>query len=127
MKQVLMSIKPQYVKQIIDGTKTIEYRKTRFHQNVDSIIIYASSPIKKVIGEVELLDTLVDSPSKIWDQTYLHGGCTKDEFDAYYKGKDKAIAYVLGNVTLYDNPKTLVDYGIYYYPQSYVYLRELES
>ena len=40
----------------------------------------------------------------------------------YFENKDTAFAYELGNVILYDIPKTLNDIGINYYPQSYVYL-----
>ncbi len=124
MSQVLMSIKPQYVQQIIDGTKTVEYRKVRFQRNdIDSIVIYVTAPVKKVIGEVELLNILEDNLDNIWKLTYLQGGCTKEEFDDYFSGKDIAIAYVLGKVSLYDHSKTLSDYSIHYYPQSYVYLR----
>lgn len=32
MCKVLMSIKPKYAMQILDGTKTFEYRKTRFRK-----------------------------------------------------------------------------------------------
>ena len=40
--------------QILNGTKTFEYRKNRFRrQNIDSIVIYATSPVMKVIGEVQ--------------------------------------------------------------------------
>lgn len=124
MSQVLMAIKPQYVKQIVSGEKTVEYRKTRIQRNdVDCIVIYASSPVKKVIGEVELLDILEDTVDHIWDKTSQQGGCSKEAFYDYYKDKNKAVAYVLGQVTIYDEPKTLSDYHINYYPQSYVYLR----
>jgi predicted transcriptional regulator len=37
-------------------------------------------------------------------------------------GKDKAIAYKLKDVVVYDTPKDLSDYGISQAPQSFVYL-----
>ena len=41
---------------------------------------------------------------------------------SYYAGKDKAIAYKLKDVIVYDTPKELSDYGISQAPQSFVYL-----
>ena len=41
MCKVLMPIKPEYAMQILNGTKTFEYRKIKFkRKNVDSIVIY---------------------------------------------------------------------------------------
>ena len=40
----------------------------------------------------------------------------------YFEGKNKAVAYVLGKVMKYNQEKSLKDYNINYYPQSYVYL-----
>ena len=69
MCKVLMSIKPKYAMQILNGTKTFEYRKNRFRrQNIDSIVIYATSPVMKVIGEVQLVGVLEDEPEIIWEK-----------------------------------------------------------
>lgn len=61
MCKVLMSIKLKYATQILNGAKTVEYRKNRFRrQNVEAIVIYAISPIMKIIGEVKLVGMLED-------------------------------------------------------------------
>lgn len=123
MCKVLMPIKPEYATQILSGKKTFEYRKIKFKRNnVDTIVIYVTSPIMKVLGEVELLDTLEDSPVNIWKKTSHSGGINKTAFDLYFEGKNKAIAYVLGNVKKYNEEKTLTDFNINYFPQSFVYL-----
>lgn len=123
MCKVLMPIRPKYAMQILNGTKTIEYRKNRFRkQDVETIVIYVTSPIMKILGEVKLVDILEDSPINIWNETYNNGGIEKKNYDNYFEGKSKAIAYVLGEVKTYEQEKTLKDYGINYYPQSYVYL-----
>lgn len=123
MCKVLMAIKPKYAMQIFSGEKTFEYRKNRFKRsNVDSIIIYVTAPVMRVLGEVELIDILEDSPMNIWNKTWSKGGIEKKKFDHYYEDKSKAYAYVLGNAEQYEEEKTLSDYGIDYYPQSYVYL-----
>ena len=106
MCKVLMPIKPEYAKQILNGTKTYEYRKNEFKRsNVDTIVIYVTSPIMKVLGEVELLDIWIDSPINIWMETSKKGGINKKSFDLYFKGKNKAVAYVLGKVRRYNEEK----------------------
>lgn len=46
----------------------------------------------------------------------------KPRYFSYYAGKDKAIAYKLKDVVIYEKPKALSDYGIRQAPQSFVYL-----
>lgn len=123
MCRVLMPIKPEYAIQILEGSKTFEYRKKKFKRtNVDVIVIYVTSPVMKVLGEVELIDTLEDSPMNIWKETSQSGGINKESYDKYFEGRNKAVAYVLGKVMKYSQEKSLKDYNINYYPQSYVYL-----
>lgn len=123
MCRVLLPIKPQYAMQILSGKKTFEYRKNKFKRgNVDSIIIYVTSPVMKILGEVELIDILEDSPLNIWHKTFKFGGIDKKMYDNYYEGKLKAFAYVLGKTKIYEKERTLEDYNIFFYPQSYVYL-----
>ena len=119
---ILIPIKPKYVKQIFNGNKKYEYRKVKPKYKVNKMIIYSTSPVKKVVGEVEILDVLVDEKEKIWDITKEYSGINKDKYFNYYKSKDYAVAFKLGNVKLYDKPKELKDIGINYVPESYVYL-----
>lgn len=49
MCKVLMTIKPEYAIKILEGSKTFEYRKNKFKRtNVDTIVIYVTSPIMKI-------------------------------------------------------------------------------
>ena len=56
---ILISIKPEYASKILDGIKKYEYRTTKA-KNVNKMIIYATSPVKKVIGEAEVKNILED-------------------------------------------------------------------
>ena len=61
MTAVLLSIKPEFAKKIFAGTKKFEFRKSIFkYQNINKIIVYASSPVKKVIGEFLIDKILID-------------------------------------------------------------------
>ncbi len=118
-----MSINPQHVDNILDGTKKFEFRKTKCKEKIDSIIIYSTSPIMRVVAEVEVKDVIEDTPQAVWSKTKTAAGIDKLFFDRYYKGRSTAVAYVLGNVNKFSTPKFLADYGVKFAPQSYVYVR----
>ena len=40
----ILSIKPQFVEEIIAGRKGYEFRKKGFKRNVNTVFVYASSP-----------------------------------------------------------------------------------
>ena len=123
MCKILIPINPEYVDEILSGNKKYEYRKIKAKRgNIDKMIIYSTSPIMKVVAEVDVEEILEDSPEKIWEQTKEYSGTTKDFYSKYYKNKKNAIAYKLGHIKVYEKPKKLSDIGINYVPQSFVYL-----
>lgn len=122
MSQMLLSIKPQYVKKIIAGKKKFEFRKFHCREGIDTIIIYATAPMKQVIGEVSLINIIEGDVEYVWHETKGFGGILKKDYKAYYKEREVAVAYQLGDVTVYDEPKTLTDLGLHYVPQSFAYL-----
>lgn len=120
---ILMPINPIHVDKILLGTKKYEYRKILPKKNdIDKMLIYSTCPTKKVVGEVEILDILIDEKDKLWEQTKFYSGIDKNFFDNYYKNKNFAVAYKLGKVTRYSYPKELKEFNISYYPQSFVYV-----
>ncbi len=122
MSTMLLSIKPEYAKLILQGKKQFEFRKTKCRNGITRIVFYASSPQKEVVGEAEIEEILKDTPARIWKQTKDAAGVSKKFFSRYYAGKDRAIAYRLKNVVVYDQPRTLSEYGIEHAPQSFVYI-----
>lgn len=122
MCTILLPIKPEYANKIVEQTKLYEYRKTKCKKDIDRIVIYSTSPIKKVIAEVEVKEIISNSPNQLWKDTKDCSGISKKKYMKYFENKDIAFAYKLGEVIVYDTPKTLKDLGINYYPQSYVYL-----
>lgn len=123
MCKILISIKPEYVNEILSGRKKYEYRKVKAKKdNVDKMIIYATAPIMKVVAEIEILNILENSPDLIWEYTKKYSGITKSFYDKYYKNKNTAIAYQLGKIEEYETPKELSELGIYYSPQSFIYI-----
>ncbi|MCP3024537.1 ASCH domain-containing protein [Cupriavidus basilensis] len=123
--RVILSIKPEYAEKILNGSKRFEFRKTGFGvDGVTSVLIYATRPIGKVVGEFEIEKVYVDSPSSIWDKTKRFAGIAKSFFDEYYKNRDVAVAIAVGKVQRYDAPVDLQAFGAdLTAPQSFRYLR----
>jgi predicted transcriptional regulator len=119
---MLLSINPEHVDNIISGVKRFEFRKVRCRADVDRIVIYATAPRKAVIGQVVIEEVIEDEVLSVWHTTKKAAGITFDFFQSYYKDKKKAVAYRLGAVEVFDQPKTLEDYGVRCAPQSFVYL-----
>lgn len=121
--QALMSIKPEYVEKIFNETKKYEYRKTKPTYNINKIIIYSTSPIKKVVGEITIKNIIIDTKENIWNKTQKHSGTTKKFYDKYFYDKEIAIAYEIDKIIIYENPKELIDFGIKNAPQSFIYIK----
>lgn len=122
MCKILLSINPQHVENILNGTKKYEYRKIKCKNTVDKIVIYSTAPIMKVVGEADVEEVLEDVPEKIWDKTQKYSGIDYKFFKKYYEGKEKAVAYKLSNIVEYSDKRELEEYGLSYAPQSFVYL-----
>lgn len=121
--KVLLSIKPEFALKIFDGTKKYEFRKCMFRRNdIKTVVVYASSPIQRVIGEFEIEDILCKATDYLWNQTKKYSGITKDFYDDYFANKDLAFAIQVGKTRKFSTPKRLSDYDIDYAPQSFIYL-----
>ncbi len=124
MSKVLISIKPEYVNKILNGTKKYEYRRMLAKKGVSSLIIYSTCPVMEIVGEVEVVETIEMAPSSLWEKTKKKAGISRRKYREYFTGKKKAYAYVLGRVTKYEPMRNLIDIGIKQAPQSFVYLTE---
>lgn len=121
-QKVIMSINPMHAEKILAGTKRYEFRKIRCKKRVDVIVIYATAPIKKVLGEVEIRGVIEDLPQAVWEKTKTAAGIDVSFFNRYYQGRNKAVAYELGDMSIFVKPKNLSDYGLKVAPQSYAYV-----
>lgn len=123
MQKAIFSIKPQYAFKIVDGSKKYEFRKRKIVQPIETIIIYATAPVSKIIGEFSINKILVDSPYVIWEQTRESAGIDESEFFAYFNNCKNAVAYEIDEVRTYKQYIDLSDLGVKHAPQSYVYIK----
>ena len=92
MSKILMSIKPVFVEKILSGEKRYEYRKTLPKKDISKIIIYSTSPVKKVVGEVCVKNILILEKEELWNKTKDKSGISKEFYDLYFKDKSISVA-----------------------------------
>ena len=99
LKIAFLPIKPIYAERLVSGEKFFEYRRRPISPDVTHIIVYASSPLKKIIGVVEVRQVHSGAPSATWVET-LHGaGITEQEFHSYFAGRTIAYAIEIKPIT----------------------------
>jgi predicted transcriptional regulator len=122
--KVVLSIKPEFANKIFDGSKKFEFRKAIFKNNdVKSIIVYASSPVKKVIGEFEIGEIINNDIDTLWQLTKEFSGISEDFFYEYFSKREKGFAIQIKNKKRYKVPKSLKEEYDLNPPQSFVYVK----
>lgn len=120
---LLISIKPKYVKYIVDGKKRYEYRKCIFKKEIEQIYIYSTSPQKKIIGYFKYTKYLKGHPNDIWDKTKKFAGISKKEYDDYFNNRNIAYAIEIKEFFQFEKSINPIDYiPNFVAPQSYKYL-----
>lgn len=120
-----MSIHPEFAQLILDGKKRVEFRKTRFSLDISYVVIYATAPIKKVIGYFKIQKIQVAAPTELWKSYKEVAGIDKGAFQNYYGDMNQGVAIEIGEVyqlsqyiDLEHISKSLVA------PQNYIYLEK---
>lgn len=124
MSIVLISIKPEYVEKIFCGIKKYEYRRSLAQRGVQKLVVYSTWPVKKIVGEVDVVDTMDLSPTGLWENTKRYAGISRKKYRDYFHGRDRAYAYVLGKSIRYRQEMELSDIGVKSAPQSFAYLSQ---
>jgi predicted transcriptional regulator len=120
--KVVLSIKPEFANKIFDGSKKFEFRKAIFkNPQIKTIIVYASFPVQKVIGEFEIERIINEDIDKLWNLTQFHSGISEDYFYKYFADRIEGFAIEIKATTKYKNPKCLrADFNLFP-PQSFAY------
>ena len=119
---VLLSIKPQYVEKILNGTKKYEFRRSIFKKPVRRIEIYSSSPVQKLVGFFVPGKIVEDSPASLWERFHKGSGVTEEEFFTYFHKKETGFAIEIAQVDIYQPPiDPFLECPSFIPPQSFVY------
>lgn len=121
--RVLLSIKPEFAEKIFDGTKKYEFRRTVFKDpSVKTIVVYASSPVQKVIGEFEIESILNCEIQSLWEKTKEHSGISEKFFFEYFVNKVNGYAIKVKKTKRYEEALSIKDDFNATPPQSFMYL-----
>lgn len=123
-KRALLSIHPEFAEAIFKGHKHYEYRRVAFRQSIDEVVVYATTPVCKVLGTFSVDDVFEDTPKAMWAKTKSSSGVTKAKFDSYFKDRAKAVAIKVGQPVRFSVPEPLSKYiPSNYPPQSFCYIQ----
>ena len=122
MNAIMLSIHPQYVAKIKNGTKRYEFRRRLAKFKINKIYIYETFPSMKVVAEVQVLGELSGSPSDVWEKTKEFAGISYYDYVNYFYGKKEAFAYELGAVNVFEQAQNIEAFGLTCAPQSFVYI-----
>lgn len=135
-KNVILSIKPEYAMAIIAGKKTVELRRKFPDSDITGgvVVIYASSPMKQIIGYAHIKGVERLTVSQIWRRFNKQACVSKDFFDLYFEDREEGYAIALEDPVELDTPLPLDMLASEYsfsVPQSFCYaspsiLRALE-
>ncbi len=123
---VLLSIKPKYVKEIEDGAKLYEFRKNIFKQDTDEIWVYASAPVKQIVGKIYIETIIEDTPKNLWFNCKKYAGIDKQDFFKYFEGKEKGYAIKIKEYKSFDEPiNPYNENTAFTAPQSFAYISNI--
>ncbi|TQL17337.1 transcriptional regulator [Zymomonas mobilis] len=94
--EAVISLWPEFAEAIVAGTKTVEFRRRIPIPALSARIwIYATRPIKSVIGftYLEAIDT--GNVDQLWQKYGKEAFLSEKQYRDYFEGTDKAIAFLL--------------------------------
>jgi predicted transcriptional regulator len=121
---VLLSIKPEFADKILSEEKRYEYRRRPFRRaNITRMLLYATSPVGRVVGECRV-DGILSMPKRdLWHSTRAQSGVTWQRFSEYFGDCACCYAIRVSNPQRYPEPLTLREAsGLSRAPQSFAYL-----
>lgn len=120
-----MSIHPNYAEAILDGTKLVEFRKRPLAADVTTVVVYSTAPVRRIVGEFQIRQTLVGDPRDLWERVGHVGGIEEHAYFAYYGQSAVAAGLTVAGPRRYRRPVALDELDWQpTAPQSYSYLDE---
>lgn len=96
---LLISVKPHYAEAILEGSKTVELRRTRPTLPRGALVLlYSSTPTRAVVGWAKLTRVRAGTPAEIWRAVGDSAAVDAATFDAYFEGAEAAYALELNTV-----------------------------
>ena len=126
LMRVLLSIKPEYADKILSGSKKYEFRKNIFRKkDIQEIVLYSSSPMKRIVGTCVIGSIIEDHPKKLWRLYREFAGICEEDFFSYFRGREKGYAIEIKEIRKFENPVDPWDLDSNFTPpQSFQYISD---
>jgi len=125
---IFLPIRPKYAIAIKKRNKKVEFRKYKFRNpKTDYCIVYASSPLRQIIGYFRFKEIDEGKPSNIWKKYNKLGAIDEKDFYKYFKNRNKAYAIKIEEffpTEAIDPKQKIKGFSI---PQSFRYLSTEET
>jgi predicted transcriptional regulator/ribosomal protein S18 acetylase RimI-like enzyme len=97
---LLMSLRPEFAELVLQGRKTIEFRR-RFSRKYEgaTIVFYITRPVKQFMFTATVTQVDHRQKEKLWEIYREDGGISQTLFDQYFSGTTYGYAIHLSNVT----------------------------
>ncbi len=122
-KTIVISIHPTHLTKILKREKIFEYRRLAAKSDIDSILIYETAPVSKVVALAHVKEVISLPLAELWESTKSGGGIDEDFFYSYFRGKEIGYAYRIDEIMPLEKPLSLSQVGLSSAPQSYAYYR----
>jgi predicted transcriptional regulator len=128
---LFLSIAPKFAARILLRLKTVELRRVRPKvKKGDTILLYASSPEKKLYAMAVVEEVTFASPEILWSDVKNEAGITPKEFHGYFDGADIGYAIWFRDLEELPEPVELSKLRVlwpgFHPPQIYRYLSHKE-
>ncbi|MGJ3259050.1 MAG: hypothetical protein ACFE0S_05550 [Rhodospirillales bacterium] len=101
----MISIRPCWVRKIVSGEKTYEFRRRPpFLDHHVEAFIYESRPVQAIRWKCRIGPTVSAPPIKLWGICADQSGMQRETFDAYFDGCETAHALEVSSVTALGRP-----------------------
>lgn len=99
MQRLLISLKPEYAEMILDGRKTVEFRRkfSPEHEGAEAVF-YVSSPVQRFVFKARVARVDQGPPEVLWRHYGASGGITRATFRDYFHGLANGQALILSDV-----------------------------
>ncbi len=126
---VLISVHPEYAEKIVCGEKRLEFRRRWATRQISLLVIYATSPVKKIVAVSQIKEVHRGSRNYLWELAKRKGGgITRQKLFEYMKGKKDGVALEFSEIIKFsggESPLLLFGEG-FHPPQSFRYLSHVE-
>jgi type I restriction enzyme S subunit len=101
---ILLSVQPKYVDEILSGKKQFEYRTLAPKEEIDRTFIYSSSPVKRIVASFDPdFITPKGTAEEVWNMIKNCPGADKLQLESYFKNR-KGVAIHISDLVKLSKP-----------------------